>query len=146
MKVTEKITFNEYWNDSRFQVKKPHMNGGLKQAFGDNIYYYNKRKKQWHQENSHHSYEDGKVNNNNLERDTSIAYILISEHFFYFGANHVSIPESLKNICMTTQGHKSNHDELLVKRFIQWIEKRFDPGYYGDPLQFTGFERYKGTN
>jgi hypothetical protein len=37
MRVTEIITFNQYWNDPRFQRKKPKLNGSKKQAFGDNI-------------------------------------------------------------------------------------------------------------
>jgi hypothetical protein len=146
MKVTEKMSFNEYWEDPRFQVKKPHMNGSFKQAFGDNIYHYNERKKRWHQENSHHSYENGEINYNNLNRDTEFPFVLISDHFFYLGANHIDIPPSLKGLCMTTQGHKVNHDPKLVERFIRWLEGKYEmPGLKGNPLQFDGFERYYGT-
>ena len=38
MRVTETMTFNEYWDDERFRRKKPNMMGSTKQAFGDNIY------------------------------------------------------------------------------------------------------------
>src|SRR5712672_36303 len=38
MRVSAAMTFNEYWNDPRFQDKKPNMRGSKKQAFGDNIY------------------------------------------------------------------------------------------------------------
>ena len=38
MQVTEILTTNEYWNDARFQNKKPNLNGGWKRASGDNIY------------------------------------------------------------------------------------------------------------
>lgn len=31
MQVGEKLTFNEYWNDPRFQYKKPIINGTLVQ-------------------------------------------------------------------------------------------------------------------
>ncbi len=57
MRITDKITYNDYWHDSRYKCKKPIMNGSLKQMYGDNIYYkdYNK----WHQVHSHHSLENG---------------------------------------------------------------------------------------
>lgn len=32
MKLEEKITFDEYWNDERFQCKKPILNGSLVQT------------------------------------------------------------------------------------------------------------------
>lgn len=38
MQVSEILSFEEYWNDRRFQNKKPRFNGSLKQCFGDNIY------------------------------------------------------------------------------------------------------------
>ena len=38
MKVTEALSFTEYWNDERFQMKKPVMNGSLMQAYGCLLY------------------------------------------------------------------------------------------------------------
>ena len=38
MRVSEKLTFAQYWEDERFANKKPVMNGSLKQKYGDNIY------------------------------------------------------------------------------------------------------------
>ena len=147
MRVSEKITFDDYWNDKRFQVKKPHMNGSLKQAFGDNIYHQveGKRRKKWSQENSHHSYEGGVINYNNLERDTEFPFVLISNHFFYFGENYIDLPGKLKDLVMSTQGHKSNHNLKLVEKFVKWIEAKHALGMRGNPLRFTSFERYKGT-
>ncbi len=43
MCVTETMKFNEYWEDIRFQQKKPRLSGSIKQAFGDNIYHKNSR-------------------------------------------------------------------------------------------------------
>nr|VFK20813.1 MAG: hypothetical protein BECKLPF1236B_GA0070989_12264 [Candidatus Kentron sp. LPFa] len=39
MRVSEAMTFNEYWSDARFLRKIPNLRGSKKQAFGDNIYY-----------------------------------------------------------------------------------------------------------
>src|SRR5262249_167212 len=38
MNVSEKLTFEEYWSDPRFQDKKPVRNGSKKMLVGDNIY------------------------------------------------------------------------------------------------------------
>jgi hypothetical protein len=39
MRVSETMTFDEYWADPRFASKRPSLVGSLKQAFGDNIYH-----------------------------------------------------------------------------------------------------------
>ena len=144
MKVSEKMDFNGYWNDKRFFLKRPHMNGSRKQAFGDNIYHMENNI--WRQADSHHSNMDGTINYHNLNRDTKHPQVLISNEFYYFGVNHIKIPDSLVEICKSGQGHKRNHDPRLVKRFIQWLEKRFSPGLIGLPLQFEKFERYDGIS
>lgn len=144
MKVTEKVTFNQYWHDLRFQMKKPHMNGGLKQAFGDNIYFQHDNG-EWHQENSHHSYEGGKINFNNLRKDTSSPNVLISSHFYYFGKEHTALPEKFHQMCVG-RGHKKNHEESLVRSFLEWLQASFVPGFKANPIQFTSFERYDGVS
>jgi hypothetical protein len=90
MKVTEKLTYEEYWHDERFKLKKPCRNGSLMKMVGDNIYHRDK-KGAWIQEDSHHSMPDGTPNEKNLRQDTSGKNVLISEHFFYFGKRPVSV-------------------------------------------------------
>lgn len=93
MKVTEKMNTQNYWEDSRFNRKKPARNGSLKQMNGDNIYHKNSEG-EWIQEDSHHSREDGNPNYDNLNRDikrNNSDYVLISDYFFYFGSKAVSV-------------------------------------------------------
>jgi hypothetical protein len=85
MRITGTITFNEYWNDPRFQVKKPNLRGSKKQAFGDNIYSWYERGKRWCQTNSHHSLTDGSPNESNVRADTSANRVLFSDDFVYWG-------------------------------------------------------------
>src|SRR5690349_11369247 len=40
MRVTEKLTFNEYWANPLYFDKKPVRNGSNKMMVGDNIYHY----------------------------------------------------------------------------------------------------------
>lgn len=143
MKITEKNSFNEYWNNPKYNCKKPVMNGSLKTMYGDNIYHYDG--KQWVQADSHHSLDDGSVNLNNLNRDTKVNAILISDYFFYFGGQFIEMTtKHADRICKTGPGFKyvdSNASKALIKR----IESKYSHGYLGDPIQFKSFKRYRGN-
>lgn len=85
MNVTEILTFETYWSDHRFQVKKPFRNGSDLMMVGDNIYHKDAATGDWIQEDSHHSKPDGTPNKENLKIDTSSENVLISTNFYYFG-------------------------------------------------------------
>ena len=57
MRVDEKITFDAYWEDPRFEIKRPQMKGSLAQIYGDN--FYHTEDNQIIQETSAHSFDDG---------------------------------------------------------------------------------------
>lgn len=97
MKVTEKLNFQQYWDDERFVLKKPCRNGSLMKMVGDNIYHKDANNN-WKQEDSHHSMPDGSINSRNLSRDTGrCEHILVSNKFFYFGKEAIKIDlESIK--------------------------------------------------
>ncbi len=91
MKASEKITFQDYWDDRRFSLKKPSRNGSKVQMVGDNIYHKDECD-EWIQEDSHHSNFDGTACTDNLKIDTgSCDQILISNYFLYFGKEAKSI-------------------------------------------------------
>lgn len=140
MRVTEEMTFNQYWNDSRFQQKKPNLRGSKKQAFGDNIYSRNKDGI-WQQINSHHSYADGKQNPLNIRNDTQADRVLLSDDFVYYGGSGPKIPARFRNfrgvdIC-AGRGHKSKFPNDLIKDFIGWIRSLGVKGYLGEPLDWA---------
>lgn len=85
MKVSEKISFQDYWENERFSLKKSVRNGSRVQMLGDNIYHKDKNGG-WIQEDSHHSNPDGTPNPVNLNRDTGKTdQVLVSDYFLYFG-------------------------------------------------------------
>ncbi len=147
MKIGEALSFDNYWTDPRFSVKKPVMNGSRKQIYGDNIYHSNSVGK-WTQEDSHHSYEGGVLNPKNLERDTRTNRVLISSHFYYFGVNAIHIPEKFRSgsedIRKEGPAHKCNFEDEFVLEFLNWLEAENESGVHGDPLLFRDFERYPG--
>jgi len=142
MRITETMTFNEYWEDERFQRKKPNRQGSKKQAYGDNIYFKGK-KGQWHQRDSHHSFEDGSPNPSNIQNDTKADRdrILLSEEFAYWGGYGPEIPSKFRNyngldIC-AKRGHKNQlFPEVLVSDFVAWLRSLNVKGYLGAPLDW----------
>lgn len=145
MCIKEKISFDQYWRDVRFRYKRPLMNGSLKQTYGDNIYHLDEEGQNWIQENSHHSLPDGSQNIRNMDRDLKSQFVLVSEHFWYFGKLAVPIPERLcTSIRKKGPGYKSDIPEEIITEFIQWITDTFPMGYIGKPRQFSLFERYSG--
>lgn len=85
MKVSEKVSFQDYWDQERFSLKKPVRNGSRVQMLGDNIYHRHENGG-WRQEDSHHSNPDGTPNTVNLSRDTGQTdQVLVSNYFLYFG-------------------------------------------------------------
>ena len=90
-KVSQIVTFDEYWSLPEFACKKAIMNGSNKVMFGDNIYHHLENG-EWMQEDSHHTNVDGTINEHNLERDTQTTdKVLIAEEFFYFGQGMIDI-------------------------------------------------------
>ncbi len=144
MKVTQKITYNEYWNSPEFQYKKPVMNGSLKQMYGDNIYYKDDIGK-WFQADSHHSKENGEPNLDNLKRDTKGEYVLISNYFFYFGKSSIDFPFGLKQKFSVGRGQKKIEEKHALK-LIEWLEANYETGLIDVPQLFTGFQRYDGIS
>jgi hypothetical protein len=147
MLVEEVLTFESYWNDPRFQYKKPIMNGSKKQKYGDNIYRYNPEERKYYQINSHHSLADGATNIKNLEKDTSGKNVLVSTCFWYFGRTAPLLPESLFS-AFTKKGigYKKVNDETKINNLIEWLSQNYEKGYNGKPYLFEkDFERYNGN-
>ena len=141
MRVTGALTFDEYWNDRPFRVKRPYMRGSKKQAFGDNIYRHDRKSGEWIQADSHHSFSDGTANVRNVANDAQTDRVLISNDFVYWGGSGPAIPKRFRNfagidIC-GKRNHKSVFPEKMVAEFIDWLRSFGDRGYCGDPLDWV---------
>jgi len=96
MRVSEKITFQKYWDDPRFAVKKVNLHSGRAHGYGDNIYHLENEK--WIQEDSHHSFSGGLINQGNIDRDLGSHNILVSDDFVYWGALAPVVPAHLRDL------------------------------------------------
>lgn len=140
MQFEEKLTFNEYWEDSRFQYKKPILNGSLVQLYGDNFYHQDEQGN-WIQEDSAHSFSDGKPNPGHIKKDIGGKYVLISKTFYYFGENSILIPERFRDVCSNGRNMKGpSIDTKNAEKFIKWVQDKYDLGVHGDPISWKGIK------
>ena len=68
MRVSETMSFEEYWASPEYRCKRPVRSRSLKVMVGDTIYHRDGRA-QWVQENSHHSRPDGTPDAANMKTD-----------------------------------------------------------------------------
>jgi hypothetical protein len=151
MCITEKITFNKYWESPTYLDKKPIRNGSRKMMVGDNIYHLDEEKKEWFQADSHHSNSDGSVNQCNLVRDTTSDKVLLSQHFFYFGREAPSVPLDLLNtIAYKNVRNYRVFDYEAAYILVTWLHGSFRESQnqvIADPFDFSNSEkRYSASN
>ncbi len=107
---------------------------------GDNIYHRDPSEGAWLQEDSHHSCRDGSVNPYNVERDTKTDRVLISRHFFYFGAAAPQVPPDILATVgfVNGIGHRI-YPEEVCKKLLDWLDSEFGHSLdhvLGDPFEF----------
>ena len=138
MRVSQAMSFDEYWNDPRFRNKRPNLYSSMRNAFGDNIYHRERYSNQRIQIDSHHSKEDGTPNLNNICNDTKVDRILVSDDFIYWGGGGPLLPTFCEDdLCCKRQGHRCHFPEDAVREFITWIRGLNDSGYCGVPLEWA---------
>ena len=138
MRVSETLTFAEYWNDPRFQKKKPNLYGSYRMACGDNIY-CPLDGGGWQQLNSYHSKEDGSQYQKHVDRDTSVDRVLISDDFVYYGAEGPEIPEALRDagLVLSGRGRKKIENAATITEFEAWLAGLGVRGYQGRPFDMV---------
>jgi hypothetical protein len=127
MRVSEVLSFDEYYRDSRFQKKKPDVHGTWRQRCGDNMYYRDETG-EWRQCRSLH-HRNPQVKHQDLRHPR----VFIAEHFYYFGNKAPDIPPSYADLIWRRQGCKWRHDPAVVGGFLDWLQANFEPGVLGIP-------------
>jgi hypothetical protein len=143
--VAEILTYDEYWKDQRFLIKRANIRGSLKQAYGDNIYHVDPESGKWIQEDSHHSLDDGSPNEANIRHDTKANRVLLATDFIYWGGHGPPIPARFRDyegfdVCCG-RGHKCNFPEDMVESFVRWIRSLAESGFAGAPKEFASVPR-----
>jgi hypothetical protein len=138
MRVTEVLSFNDYWDDQRFQQKKPIFYAARMHAFGDNIYRMNDNGF-WIQAESHHTLYNGDPNDKNMQTDTSADRVLISDDFTYWGGSG-PLSKCFEESDWADEifgggrrAHKCHFTQDTVRSFDTWFRAQPDRGYIGRP-------------
>ncbi len=145
MKVQGKLSFDEYWNSSRFKQKQPLRSGSIKQRYGDNVYHRAESADEWIQEDCRHSYEDGTPNPDHVRRDTKHPEVLVSQEYVYYGANAIEIPTQFRNrsegdLFVALRSYRRNFPAELESAFISWLESLIsEVSVRGDPLDWSKY-------
>ena len=141
MRVTEILSFQEYWNDERFRAKRPDLGGSLEEACGDNLYRRDPTSGRWLQIPAYH------CELSKMEQDTSVDRVLISDDFVYWGGNGPVFPKfGGSNLCREGRNYLVNFPEEVVEEFVEWVRRLQDAGVTGvcgDPLDQSEKNRRK---
>ena len=140
MRITEKLSFEAYWNDPRFERKKPNFTGSVRNAYGDNIY-EPLADGTFGQHRSHHSLPDGSTNLFNRNKDTSTNAVLVSDDFIYWGGDGPPVPTNLANfhgidLRAPTQGYVSRFPPDFIDAVEDWFVHSPDRGVRGVPAKW----------
>ena len=112
--------------------------------YGDNIYHHGDDGN-WIQEDSHHSYEKGVVNYDNLNRDTGTTdNVLIGTDFVYLGKSMIPVLDEYKGLIYDHVGQKKVDEEKAMALWDYLKGKYPEQGLIDDPNHFETFERYNG--
>jgi len=115
MLVTQKMTMEEYDRFTRSELpgKIPLWESiDLRRRFGDSIYDFSTPRPSLRL--SVHREE-------NRSTDLNGDYVLLSNHFFYFGDQLVTLPRTLQAIAQQQQGHRSDKNAQYFDAFVDWI-------------------------
>ena len=148
MRVSEALTFDEYWNDPRFAYKKPRQGSNYEDTCGDNVYRWYDETGSWIQEKCFHG--DG-----DLAEDTNTDRVLVGTEFVYYGGSAMDLPvEFLARgedyFCRFRNHQVHNLPTNLKDDVIEWLESMCrDGGRLGEPAErreITGSAAVKATD
>lgn len=126
MEVSEILDMNDYFYDPRFQCKKPIRTKDWRVRAGDNFYSRN-ADGTWQQHwNPFHKSEK------HFAKDTRYHRVYAGERFWYFGSDARQVEARFQPL-IVKRGIKKNHPQELVRQFMAWIERRYEPGVHGEP-------------
>jgi hypothetical protein len=134
-RITAKMTMREYdaWTGEYLPEKRPQPRSRFyERRAGDSLYNFDvdppTRRAGFHHPDD-------------MPRDLSGVYTLLSDRFVYFGRIPVDIPDYLRPIIHTGQAHKSNLNAPYVEHFEEWITSRFlHNKIYGMPAKAPTFQ------
>lgn len=140
MEVDEKLGFDAYWADPRFQLKKADRRGSLKYRYGDSVYHRGANGT-WRQADFRHSSDSGEPNEDHIRRDTAADAVLIASRFTYWGGEGPKLPRKFTNwngVDLSDPGRDYTYKVYppeMVEAFVAWVLE-LPTGYQGRPADW----------
>jgi hypothetical protein len=130
MRVSEILSFEDYFNDSRFMAKKPKLDGHSEVArHGDNIYQPLRHKateaSDFKQLRNPHHWDRGCSDTRTTSKAHDLAgrNVLIGTEFAYFGRNPLEIPETIRpNVPIGQSASGSlTHEPERIRALVDFV-------------------------
>lgn len=126
MEVDEILGLDQYYQDPRFESKKPNMRGSWKERAGDNFYSLRPDGEWIQHRNRFHLSERLK------RQDTKYARVFIGRRFWYLGRSATKPPSRFGKLA-GGRGTRVNHHPELVEDFCSWVAESFTTGVHDLP-------------
>ncbi len=134
MRVSETMTFEEYWDDVRFRAKRPDRRVGGEEAVGDNIYHRDPATGDWVKKCSEHTRpENPEEDKWFTEDDTGTNKVLIGTDFVYWGREGPPLPDHLEHL-IVGRNYKCKFSQEEVDAFVKWFNAQ-ERGCLGMPTR-----------
>lgn len=121
MRVAAVLSFDEYWSDPRFALKRPGWRSTRTiERVGDNIY-EPIAIGEFRQLPSAHSSRDGTEDVKKKEADIGGENVLVADRFGYFGQDGPPLPAALTYLKIG-RGHRNDFSADQVANVVRWLE------------------------
>jgi hypothetical protein len=134
MVVADKMSFADYWRDTRFLVKRPDMTAPDRCSRSGDNHYEPLPVGTYRQHHSRHSRDDGSEDPKAKRRDLGSDQdnpVLIGGAFCYFGAQAEKLPPHL-GFLIGGRGHRCHFTPEQVEMAWDWFES-LPTGIHGRP-------------
>lgn len=129
MRITNKLSLSKYdkFCQQHLKNKIPKwFNKDYRLRMGDCIYAYSN-------DDTPPTLRKSVHNQDNIKRDLSGQFSLLSKHFYYFGDEPRPLPQELKYIIRRGRKHLVFDDQATIKRFEEWISQFKKNKIYSQP-------------
>jgi len=126
MEINQSMPMNKYFDDPRFEKKKPSLRGGWQERCGDNFYEQRSDGVWIQHRNRFH------LGQEYLKKDTRHPIVFVASRFWYFGRSCKPSPQEYAEL-IGGRGIRTKHDPVVAAQFIEWVETAFEPGIHGYP-------------
>lgn len=141
MRISHVLSMNEYFQDSRFQSKRPKSEGAPEEQCGDNFYYQDKDAGWKRLPSRFHNDRASFVKD--VGADLAGRPVFIAEHFYYFGRRRVTIPQGLAGVICDGIGIRDKSE--FADAFLMWLRNSYKPGILGAPRDIANHASETGV-